>query len=83
MEKDAAGGARAERDRARRIKSNAEESVATSSAITGFEESDRGAAATATTAGRTDVFHRGQGEGRIEVGVPESATSAFASIIMQ
>jgi hypothetical protein len=82
MEKVAAGGARAERERARRMKNNAGERATTSSAIAAFEESDKGAAATATTAGVTGSLQRGHGAGRTEGCVPESA-STIVCIIMQ
>jgi len=82
MEKGAAGGARAERDRARLMRSKAGARATTSSANAGFEESDGGAAATATTAGLTGILHRGHGEGRTEDCVPESASISVA-IIMQ
>jgi len=82
MEKGAAGGARAERDRARLMRSKAGATATTSSANAGLEESDGGAAATATTAGLTGILHRGHGEGRTKDCVPESP-SIIACNIMQ
>ena len=82
VEKGEAGGARAERDRARRMRSKDGERATTFSAIAGFEESDGGIAATATTAGLIVIFHSGHGEGRTEDCVPES-TSVTVAIIMQ
>jgi hypothetical protein len=82
MEKDAAGGARADRDRERRTRSKAGARATTSSAIAGFEDSEKGAAATATTAGLIVIFHSGHGAGRTVVCVPES-TSIIACNIMQ
>jgi len=82
MEKGAAGGARADRDRAIRMRSKAGARTTTPSANAGCEERDGGAAATATTAGLTGIFHSGHGEGRTKGCVPESA-SIIACNIMQ
>lgn len=81
MEKAAAGGARAERDRAKRVRTKDGATVTTSSEIAGFEERDGGAAATATTAGLTVIFHRGHGAGRTEGCVPESASVTVPNIM--
>lgn len=54
----------------------------TSSAIAGSEGRAGAEPATATTAGLTAIFQSGQGEGRTEDCVPESA-SIIVSIIMQ
>ena len=81
MEKIATGGARAEREPASRIKSKEGARAKTSSATASFEESEKGAAATATTAGLTEILHRGQVEGRTEGCVPEPAI--FACNILQ
>jgi len=67
METPAAGGARAERDRVRRITRKDGARRTTSSATAGFEEINRGAAATATTAGLIAIFHIGHGAGRTVV----------------
>ncbi len=82
MERIAAGGARAERDRAGRRKSKDGARTTTSSAIAGRRANEGAAAATATTAGLTGILHSGHGEGRTADCVPESA-SVIVSVIMQ
>jgi hypothetical protein len=54
----------------------------TPSATESVEESANGAAATATTAGLTVIFHSGHVAGRTDVCVPESV-SIIDCIIMQ
>ena len=82
MERIEAGGARAERVRARRTKLNEGAKMTISSAIAELDRIDGVEAATATTAGLMRIFQSGHGAGRTDVWVPESV-SIIAAIIMQ
>jgi hypothetical protein len=74
MEEGEAGGARAERDWARRTRKKEGPRLMTSSADAGRERSAGVIPVAATTAGFTASFHIGQEEGRTEAWVAESPT---------
>jgi hypothetical protein len=81
MERIAVGGARAERDRARRTKRKDGTLTTTFPAIAGSEGSAGAEPATATTAGLTASFQSGHGDGRTEDCLPESGSVVPCNIM--